>query len=636
MVRAAGVWLLAIGCQFAAFAQSGPVVARAASIAGRPLLSNTSLSVPLTPGYILNPGDRVDTRGGARVVIDLSDGSMVVIQPESVIVLKDYRQAESLRELFEIVVGIVRVKINHFAGRPNPYRMNTPTASIAVRGTEFSIEVDASGDTKVVVYEGAVEVTSRSDPDRKMLIEAGRGVLVGGQDFHLIGANPPRGDGGERADGGDRYRRPNVANAGPSPPPAPSGAPPAPKPNSTQPPAYPHNDGDDSPRGLASGYDRYIAGLTDGAQVPFLYRFNAYAEPHLDSLENPAYATGFHTGEGRIFVLPTFSGVRGLQEYQAAFGPGGTLPGNYSISPQISLFTPVGGGYTVGGAFSASRVGNTSMAGAPDFSGTSSATFYTGSLVAARSFGASSFGVELERLRGSGDLSTVTDEYQTLDRTTSTSAISQTRLTAGFSHDFGASTKVGVFYRYGFISADDLTTSHTVNGQPAGLDFTRTAGHTSELGVRFRGALSRKLSYGVAAMWTGVSLGDASGMAQPYRAQRTSLAGGLGYALNSRTTLSFDVTGGAAGGRFASVHAAIQTTLTRHLFATASFLNLWQCPGIEMYPVTYPIGSHFSDFGAGWRFTRDLFAQYLYSTDYGFSAPSHTLMVRYTFRLKGE
>src|SRR3954462_9450483 len=100
MLRAVGYCLLAVGCQLAAFAQSGPVVARAASIAGRPLLSNTALSVPLTPGYILNPGDRVDTRGGARVVIDLSDGSMVVVQPESVIVLKDYRQAESLRELF--------------------------------------------------------------------------------------------------------------------------------------------------------------------------------------------------------------------------------------------------------------------------------------------------------------------------------------------------------------------------------------------------------------------------------------------------------------------------------------------------------------------------------------------------------
>src|SRR5947209_514145 len=136
--------------------------------------------------------------------------------------------------------------------------------------------------------------------------------------------------------------------------------------------------------------------------------------------------------------------------------------------------------------------------------------------------------------------------------------------------------------------------------------------------------------------WTGVSLGNISGMAQPYRAQRTSLAGGIGYALTRRTLLSFDVTGGAAGGRFASVHAAVQTTITRHLFATASYLNLWQCPGMELYPVAYPIGSHFSDFGAGWRFNRDFFAQYVYSNDYGFSAPSHTLMLRYTFHLNAE
>ena len=37
-------------------------------------------------------------------------------------------------------------------------------------------------------------------------------------------------------------------------------------------------------------------------------------------------------------------------------------------------------------------------------------------------------------------------------------------------------------------------------------------------------------------------------------------------------------------------------------------------------------------FGVGWRFSRDMFAQYLYSTDYGYSAASHTLMLRYTVR----
>src|ERR1700693_2050986 len=83
--------------------------------------------------------------------------------------------------------GSVRVKINHFAGRPNPYRINSPTASIAVRGTDFSITVDSRGDTQVMVYEGAVEVTSLIDPAQSVVIEAGRGVLlVPGQGFQLF------------------------------------------------------------------------------------------------------------------------------------------------------------------------------------------------------------------------------------------------------------------------------------------------------------------------------------------------------------------------------------------------------------------------------------------------------------------
>src|SRR5215471_11909514 len=81
-------------------AQTGPVVARAASVTGPALVcnSNSATALTLSAGYQLNPGDQVDTRSGGRVVIDLSDGSMVVVEPQSLIVIKDFRQAESLRE----------------------------------------------------------------------------------------------------------------------------------------------------------------------------------------------------------------------------------------------------------------------------------------------------------------------------------------------------------------------------------------------------------------------------------------------------------------------------------------------------------------------------------------------------------
>ena len=95
----------------------------------------------------------------------------------------------------------------------------------------------------------------------------------------------------------------------------------------------------------------------------------------------------------------------------------------------------------------------------------------------------------------------------------------------------------------------------------------------------------------------------------------------------------------------------MQSDITRRLFLTASFLNVWQAHNLNvnlfpdrfgnstsvedaffpMNPAPAQYAPRFSDFGAGWRFTRNLFAQYVYSTDYGTSSATHTLMLRYTF-----
>src|SRR5262249_36180407 len=132
----------------------------------------------LVRGVVVNPGDEIDTRSGGRVTLELSDGSMLIVQPGSHVILQDYRDASSLRELLHITLGHVRIRINHLGGRPNPYRINSPTASIAVRGTEFSVAVDAVGATEIVVYEGLVEVSSLRNPSRPVLVRPGRGVIV--------------------------------------------------------------------------------------------------------------------------------------------------------------------------------------------------------------------------------------------------------------------------------------------------------------------------------------------------------------------------------------------------------------------------------------------------------------------------
>ena len=611
---------------------------------------------------------------------------MIIVQPGSVILIKDFHAATSLRELFEITLGSVRVKINHFAGRPNPYRMNSPTASIAVRGTEFSIKVDSQGDTQVLVYEGTVEVTSLGDPSQSVLIEAGRGVLLApGQGFQLF--NVPAGsDIAQQNQAGERDDRPVSTSRIDN--------------HASQPGERDWN----SPRSVASTYEQYIAGLSEVGQMPFLLRYNAFPEAHLDSLENPAYATGFKSAEGRVVFLPALIGTGGLDENPTPSGLVAVKPLNYGVASQFSMFVPLPNHFVIGTSVTGSRIGS-GVQGAPSdlgsssilgqtvpngslqTSGSSTGDFLVGSLLVARRFGANtSGGIEIERLLGAGALAgeilSTAGPGNSIERINASSTIVQTRLTAGLERDLPRDQKLGLFYRYGWIGAGDNYTSHTLDGVPEPLDSTRSAGHSSEFGLRLRGPLTRKFFYGAEAAWRGLALSDeltrsiAVDSHQRDRAQRSSAALGFGYFLNQRTVLSFDLAGGTShaatdrtetgtglllqtGGqnsRFVSSHVAVQTKVSSHLFVNASLLAIWQ--GYDLSQMLFPdsfgntvlITDPFlpltatgyrpprrsSDFGVGWRFSNGLLVQYVFSTTYGVDSGGHTLMLRYTFRLRGE
>jgi FecR-like protein len=209
------LFLLAASIQcLGATALAQAVDARVASVKGTALRRNNQRSFILARGDSLNPGDEVDTRGGGRVVIELTDGSVVIVHPNSRIVISNFRAAASMREMFRILIGRVRIKVAHYGGKPNPYRVNSPTASILVRGTEFSVAVEPSGDTRVEVYEGLVEVQSLSDSSRRAFLSKGQGALVkpnedirfytpgqGNRTEERDGRND-RGDGSNDGDGG--------------------------------------------------------------------------------------------------------------------------------------------------------------------------------------------------------------------------------------------------------------------------------------------------------------------------------------------------------------------------------------------------------------------------------------------------
>ncbi|TAM95582.1 MAG: hypothetical protein EPN45_22585, partial [Rhizobiaceae bacterium] len=83
-----------------------------------------------------------------------------------------------------LFLGSIKVHIEKLSGRPNPQKMTTPTAIIAVRGTMFSVFVDETDATLVAVDEGTVAVANRRTPSEEVL-------LHGGQRVWVRGAQPP-------------------------------------------------------------------------------------------------------------------------------------------------------------------------------------------------------------------------------------------------------------------------------------------------------------------------------------------------------------------------------------------------------------------------------------------------------------
>jgi FecR-like protein len=642
-------------------AQTPPVEARVASVSGSTIRSSTlSPSQPVQRGDVLAPGDEIDTRGGGHAVIELTDGSVVIVQPGSRILFQNYRAAGSLDELFEIMVGRVRFQINHFVGRSNPYRVNSPTASIAVRGTDFSVAVQESGATEVVVYAGQVEVTSLNDPSQTVLVGPGRSVIVrpNADVLFFVPASEEHGR--------DRYR-----------------------------------DGRRDTPDAAVFYEQYGDTLTETAETPVPSRFVAFSDSHLDSIDNPAYATEFSAVEGRLLLLPSLSGAQCEDTNGAVFGSNSPLPINYSVSPQGSFFVPLPQSHSVvGGSFAASRGGLQSLSldeqnvhsgfplGLTAVSGSTKNAYLTGSLVAAHTFGSTqrtSLGLGFAQTWEHGSLLNAmfqTDQTGATPREqfASSSFIRRSEINAGLTHVFSGGHKFGVVYRYGILSSDEHDRLSTPNTVPLALDSSQESGSSSELGVRLRGPITRRLFYGLEAAFLFTNqdekLQPAKGVdvSGPERTKRSVASVGLGYAPSRRILLAFDIASGSSWTRdrqyenvtgnllddsrdhmhFLSTHTALQTDIWRRMFASASILSVTQASQSHLLAgkierLLTSVGQsvpneisrnhftdHSSDFGIGWRFSPYFLAQYIWSTDYGLTSPRHTLLLRYNFSLGRE
>jgi len=134
-----------------------------------PSTGATLTKVKFKPHDELKTGDRIITGWGGRLVLGLTDGSQAIVGERTIVEVRDL--GSSPRELFHVLRGKTRVYIEKLGGRPNPYRINTPTAIIAVRGTLFDIVVKTN-ETEVFVHEGSVVVSGLELAEQTVYLSA--------------------------------------------------------------------------------------------------------------------------------------------------------------------------------------------------------------------------------------------------------------------------------------------------------------------------------------------------------------------------------------------------------------------------------------------------------------------------------
>jgi hypothetical protein len=163
--------------QFPPPSDSGQYAAKVLTMTGQVSILKDMVPIGLVEGSLVEVQQMIVTGPDGHAVFQVSDGSTFEVFPNSHLVFR--KNAWNVKDLIDLLVGRIRVHIEHFGTVPNPNRILTPTAVISVRGTTFDVEVDDADETTTVeVDEGLVEVRHALLPSVSKMLGPGQTIKV--------------------------------------------------------------------------------------------------------------------------------------------------------------------------------------------------------------------------------------------------------------------------------------------------------------------------------------------------------------------------------------------------------------------------------------------------------------------------
>lgn len=122
----------------------------------------------LEEGGRVHRSEYLQTGDAAQAELKLDDQTKLALGPNAGLRLDDFVIGKS-NGVTSIGVNFVKGTFRFITGseRKDAYKIDTPSATIGVRGTVFDVYVDGSGDTLVLLQEGEVDICTKAHTCRR-------------------------------------------------------------------------------------------------------------------------------------------------------------------------------------------------------------------------------------------------------------------------------------------------------------------------------------------------------------------------------------------------------------------------------------------------------------------------------------
>ena len=136
-------------------------VAKITALSGSASIERLLKHSPVTLGIALEASDIVSTDENSKVQITFSDSTVITVGKKSRFSIDEYLfdSGDDSHAKFNVLSGTIRVmsgKIGQIA--PEKFTVKTKTATIGIRGTNFTVDMESDGILSIFCLQGAIRV----------------------------------------------------------------------------------------------------------------------------------------------------------------------------------------------------------------------------------------------------------------------------------------------------------------------------------------------------------------------------------------------------------------------------------------------------------------------------------------------